>query len=112
MLLAMKLVAQRERARLVTRRALSLETRERLRAALHELAPGHVFWVFGSLVRPGAFNAASDVDLAFESLPPGVAEFGLATAIEERVGRPVDLLDFGRSRLRAKIQREGERWIA
>ena len=106
------LLAQRDRARTVARLQLFDDVRRRLRDALHEMAEGHVFWVFGSLVRRGAFNAASDIDLAFESLPDGFTEYQLAAEVEERLRRRVDLVDFRRSRLRPKIQREGERWIA
>jgi predicted nucleotidyltransferase len=87
-------------------------TRQRLREALHELAPGLPLWDFGSLVRPGVFNAPSDIDIAFTTLPPGISEFSLGAELEERLGRPVDAIDLTRTRLRKKIEREGERWIA
>ena len=94
------------------REALFEETRRRLREALHELAAGCEFWLFGSLLRRGIFNSASDVDIAWTQLPDGMTEFQLAAELEERLGRAVDVVDLTRSRLRAKILREGERWIA
>jgi predicted nucleotidyltransferase len=106
------LLAQRDRVRTLARLQLFDDARRRLRDALRERAAGHVFWVFGSLTRRGVFNSASDIDLAFESLPNGLTEYQLAAELEERLLRRVDLVDFHRSRLRDKIQREGERWIA
>ena len=108
----MTVLAERDRMRAEARRELFAVTRQRLREALHDLAPGHAFWIFGSLVRPGVFNAASDIDIAFTTLPPGVSEFSFGAELEERLGRSVDALDLARTRLRKKIEREGERWIA
>lgn len=108
----MTLLAQREVARAAAREALFHQTRAQLRAALRELAPGCEFWVFGSLVQPGRFNAASDVDLAFTMLPAGKTDFLLLAELEERLSRRVDVVDLYHSRLRSKIEREGERWIA
>jgi predicted nucleotidyltransferase len=108
----MTLLAQRDDARAAERAALFHATRSRLREALRELAPGCEFWVFGSLVHPGRFNATSDVDLAFTTLPAGKTEFLLLAELEERLSRRVDVVDLYHSRLRSKIEREGERWIA
>ena len=108
----MSLLAQREAERAAVRTALYETTRTRLRAALHQVAPGHAFWLFGSLVDPRRFNPKSDVDLAFTTLPAGMTEFALAGELQERLGRSVDVVDFEHSRLRSKIEREGERWIA
>jgi predicted nucleotidyltransferase len=107
----MTLLEQRERDRAGERLRLYDATRRRLREALQATAPGHEFWLFGSLRYAGRFNAASDVDLAFTTLPEGMTEYVLAAELEERLGRPVDLVDLQRTRLRAKIEREGERWI-
>jgi predicted nucleotidyltransferase len=108
----MTLLEEHECARMRERLRLYHTTRSRLREALAATASGIEFWLFGSLVTPGRFNAASDVDLAFRSLPPGMTEYLLAAELEERLGRPVDLVDLNRTRLRAKIEREGEPWIA
>lgn len=108
----MSLLAERERARVWARTQAFETTRSRLREALHELAPGCEFWLFGSVTVATRFNLASDVDLAFVTLPAGMTEFLLAAELEERIGRPVDIVDFQRTRLRPKIEREGERWIA
>lgn len=108
----MRLLKQRERERASERLRLYDATRIDLRAALHATAAGHEFWLFGSLRHPGCFNAASDVDIAFATLPAGMTEYSLAAELEERLGRRVDLIDLQHTRLRAKIEREGERWIA
>jgi predicted nucleotidyltransferase len=91
--------------------ALRLRTRERLRAALRELLPGRVCWVYGSLTQPGRFAEWSDVDLALEKEPEGRSIYLLMSLLSERVGREVDLTLLGETRLRGKIVKEGERWI-
>jgi predicted nucleotidyltransferase len=108
----MSFLAQQTRERQEVREALFDETRRRLGEALRELAPGREFWLFGSLLHRGVFNPASDVDVAWTTLPDGMTEFQLAAKLEERLGCPVDVVDLSRSRLRAKILREGEPWIA
>ncbi len=108
----MTFLAQRAHERQLRREVLFDEASRKLREALHELAPGREFWLFGSLLRRGVFNSASDVDLAWTTLPEGMTEFRLTAELAERLGRPVDLVELNHSRLRAKILREGERWIA
>lgn len=105
------LLARRDCDRADARLRLHAATRTRLREALHACAAGHEFWLFGSIVHPGRFNAASDIDLAFSTLPAETTEYQLAAELEEILGRPVDLVDLHRTRLRAKIEIEGERWI-
>jgi predicted nucleotidyltransferase len=68
-------------------------------------------WLYGSLVKPGRFHEWSDVDLAFESLPPGMSLEYLQSLLSADVGREVDVCLVDRTRLRATIEREGERWI-
>jgi predicted nucleotidyltransferase len=109
---SMAFLAQQAQERQKQREILFDDARRRLREALHELAPGHEFWLFGSLAQRGMFNSASDIDLAWTTLPEGMTEFQLAAELAERLGRPVDVIELPRSRLRAKIVREGERWIA
>ena len=108
----MTLLEDRHCARMSERLRLYDVTRTRLRAVIHALAAGHEFRLFGSLLHPGRFNAASDVDLAFTTLPAGKTEYELGAELEEHLGRPIDLVDFNHTRLRGKIEREGERWIA
>ena len=89
--------------------------RQRVLAHLHaeiEAVGGFPVWVFGSLTRPGRFRSSSDVDVAFEALPSGWSLYGLTAWLAERLGRRVDVVLLGESRLRAKIEREGERWTA
>lgn len=81
-----------------------------LKDALAELLPGQGCVVFGSVLQPGRFHDRSDVDIALWHTPPGVSEYRLQAALEERLRRPVDLVLLPESRLREKILREGELW--
>jgi predicted nucleotidyltransferase len=82
----------------------------RLREVLTELLPGETIWVFGSLAQPGRFGDHSDVDIALTRRPPRFSEFWLQGELELRLGRRVDVLVLPESRLRERIEREGERW--
>lgn len=85
--------------------------RDRLRQALGELLPrGSAVWIFGSILRPGRFREDSDVDIAVESLPPEVSEAWLQHQLALRMDRGVDLLNLHDTRLRPRIEREGEKW--
>jgi len=88
------------------------DTRSELRAALTEILPGTKVYVFGSLTRPGVFNARSDIDLALLNESKDLSVYGLAATLEERLGRPVDIVLLGRCRFAAKILREGELWMS
>ena len=107
----MTLLAERDAARRARRLDLYTETRSRLRTALAELVPGVRVIVFGSLTKPGVFNDASDIDLAFEN-EPSSGLFGVMEALTERLARPVDVVILDRCRFRDRIRREGELWIA
>lgn len=107
----MRLLLERNARRARERETERLALRSRLREALAELCPSREIFVFGSLTRTGKFFRRSDVDIAFEQLPEGVSPYGLAGLLEEKVGRPVDLVLLGETRLREKIQAEAERWI-
>ena len=104
------LAAERERRR---RRDAQLadHTRGLLTAALARHVPGTAVWVYGSLVKPGRFHEWSDVDVVFESLPAGMSLEYLRSLLSADVGREVDVCMLERTRLRAAIEREGERWI-
>jgi predicted nucleotidyltransferase len=108
----MTLLQQRDEARRQRRLQVYHETRTRLREYLSELIPGQPLIVFGSLCRPGVFNDASDVDIALETELPHWSAERLGDELMERLGRPVDVVVLNRSRLRAKILREGERWTS
>jgi predicted nucleotidyltransferase len=105
------LLQQRE----VTRRATRLhewrQAREQLKACLNRHLPGQRVWVFGSLLEPGRFNAASDIDIAIDSLPPCMSIYTLTALLDEDMKRSVDLVYLPESRLRSKIMTQGEPWI-
>ncbi len=83
----------------------------RLRTELASLLPGgDTVWVFGSLLQPGRFGAASDIDVALDRRPTAFSEFWLQGELEMRLGRRVDVLVLAETRLREKIEREGESW--
>ena len=89
--------------------------RERLVAALRQeitalLAPGEIVFVYGSITQPGRFADTSDLDLALVRRPPAFSEFWLQGELEMRLGRRVDVVLLGETRLREKIESEGWRW--
>ena len=93
------------------REAARVMAYRRLRAALSELLPpGSEVWVFGSVLKPGRFREDSDVDIAVVSLPAGRSEAWLQSELGLRLERPVDVLNLNETGLRAKIEKEGERW--
>ena len=106
----MTLLQERDAARRRRRLHIREETREKLRSALADLIPGERVVVFGSLVSPGVFNDASDVDIALERHPPAMSAGCLMVELMERLGRNVDVVMLSECRLRAKILREGETW--
>lgn len=106
----MTLLAQMQAEKAARRERLRLAVRARLQAALGEVLPGEGCWVYGSLTRAGGYRETSDVDLALEREPVGRSLFLLGSLLEEKVGRRVDLVLLGETRLAEKIRREGERW--
>ena len=100
-----------EEQRRLSRGLLWRETRERLLECLQRRIPGHRVWLFGSITRPGLFNAASDIDLALEEEPAGYTYHGLGSWLEQDLGRTVDVLLLSKTRLKEKILAEGEPWI-
>lgn len=106
----MTLLQKRDTDRQARRLTLRDEVRARLAEALAQLLPRSRVYVFGSLVRAGVFNAASDIDLALTEAPDGKTEWLLQAELEERLGRPVDIVFLDETRLREKILREGEAW--
>lgn len=93
------------------REAARAGARERLREVLSELLPaGSEIWVFGSLLKPGRFREDSDIDIAVERLPAGMSEAWLQYQLALRLDRSVDVLNLHETRLRSRIEREGEKW--
>lgn len=68
-------------------------------------------WGYGSVIKAGGFREDSDVDLAVERLPEGISLYLLQSLLLEAAGREVDVCVLSETRLRDKIEREGERWI-
>ena len=87
-------------------------TRLLLKEALHELVPGQKVVVFGSLAEPARFRRTSDVDIALEVEPASFSAHALGSMLEERLGRPVDVVLLSESRLEDSIRKKGETWIA
>ena len=106
----MTLLQKRDAARRRQRLEVLADTRRRLRTALADLMPGRQVIVFGSLTKPGVFNARSDVDLALEEPASGLDSLKLTSELMERLARPVDVVVLDRCRFREKIRREGEVW--
>ncbi len=100
-----------ERGRMTKRRAEAEHARQCLRLALGRVQGLNKAVVFGSLVRADAFHSRSDIDVAIEQEPPGQTCYQLAALLEEELGRPVDVVLLGETRLRDKIIREGELWM-
>ncbi|MGH9837869.1 MAG: nucleotidyltransferase family protein [Blastocatellia bacterium] len=87
-----------------------METLLRLRLFLERMLPGREVWVFGSVIRPGAFRENSDVDLALREEPADISSYRLQSLLEEALGRPVDVILLPESRFAETILREGQRW--
>ena len=92
------------------REVLRLSTQQDLQTALRELIPNERVIVFGSLLKPGRFNEASDVDLALEAEPKGISQYQLSSLLSEMLGRPVDVILLPECRFSDKIKREGALW--
>lgn len=99
--------SERAGRREAARRAAYARLREALAALL---PPGSEVWVFGSVLKPGRFREDSDVDIAVDSLPPGMSEAWLQYRLALLVDRGVDVLNLHETGLRSRIEREGEKW--
>ncbi len=108
MTLLQEVAQERFRAREIGRAA----SRETLVTAIREmLPPGVTVHLFGSITEAGRFTENSDIDLALDGDFSEADLTRVAVALEERLGRPVDLLVLDSSRLASKIRRTGEKWI-
>ena len=65
--------------------------------------------IFGSIDRPGRFDADSDVDIAIGELPPR-DYFTLKSHLEFALCRQVDLVELDRCHFAASIRRTGTTW--
>lgn len=86
--------AQRDQERRAERERLRLEVLERARAAIRKRAPEfpaiRAVYLFGSLLQPGRFHSASDVDVAIDCVDLE-AETPFWRSLEEALERNVDL---------------------
>lgn len=105
------LLQQRDAARKATRLSEWHQAREQLKTCLKRHLPGQKIWVFGSILKESIFNAASDIDLAIDTLPAGMSIYTLTALLDEDMKRRVDVVYLPESRLRNKIISEGESWI-
>lgn len=104
------LLQRREAERLQKRERLRTETLEMLRAVLREVLPGQAVYVYGSILQPGRFRTRSDIDLALVEEPTDRSIYRVQAQLETALRRPVDLCVLGETRLRRKIETEGQRW--
>src|SRR5690349_18625567 len=103
----MTLLQQMDRDRRQQRERLRCATLDQLRAAWRDtIAPMPVI-VFGSVLKAGRFDEASDVDLALESEPLEMSIYQLSSLLAERLGRRVDIVLLAECRFAQKILREG-----
>jgi predicted nucleotidyltransferase len=106
----MSLLQQREievKSRNEERRLAMLET---LHKELGRLVPGSVVWVYGSLLVPGGFTEASDVDVAFESIPQ-LDLYLLQSLLSSAIRCEADVCILSETRMASEIRRTGQKWI-
>ena len=65
--------------------------------------------IFGSILRPGAFDERSDVDLAIPPVAPR-SYFKLKSHLEDGLCRLVDLVDLDGCHFAGAITRDGLQW--
>ena len=85
------------------------QERERLRRAVQARALRLLDVLFGSVVRPGHFDAKSDVDVAIPAVAPR-AYFTLMGHLEDGLMRDVDLVTIDSCHFADTIRRTGLRW--
>jgi predicted nucleotidyltransferase len=105
------LLQEMNQKRAAANEALRARTRERLREALRRFKPADRVMVFGSLSKPGHFNASSDIDIALENEPAGMSLYQLTGLLAEEMGRPVDVVVLSECRFRERIKQQAETWM-
>lgn len=103
-------LSQRREVQEQERRALLVRVCDTLDSLPSSYRPNQVY-IFGSLIRPWAFTADSDIDLAVESLAPENF-FTLMGILAAELGREVDLIDLSRCHFAPQIRQEGRLWTA
>ncbi len=102
--------ARRAASRRATREALREHKLAQARKAIRRLAPQYPavrrVYLFGSLLRPGRFHAASDIDVALECDDLEV-ETPFARALERELATPIDLRPF-KGAVTEAVRNDGE----
>lgn len=103
--------ARRNAERRAAREALRERELAAARAAIRLFAPRfsaiRAVYLFGSVLQPGWFTAASDVDVAVE-IDDLEAEGPFVRALEAELHRPVDLRPYAGA-IREAVETEGEK---
>jgi predicted nucleotidyltransferase len=107
----MKILLEERRRRQSQEEAQRQDLLEKMPGLLGEQVPGAVVWLYGSLLVPGKFHDGSDIDLAFEYLPPGKSIYRIQSELSRSCGREVDVCLLEETRLQESIRREGVQWI-
>jgi len=90
------------------------EMLSRIDSVLHQLSKRYVWqeiYVFGSVVREGAYQSDSDVDFAIKGLPKDDL-FRFVAELSDSLACPVDVVPFEETRLSERIREKGVRWEA
>ena len=88
--------------------ALRLDTLENAKVVIRNYFsayPGTTVYLTGSIVKPGAFSAASDIDVAVEGFPG--SRLDLYTDLSSLIGWPIDIVIMERCGFANSIRRNG-----
>lgn len=87
---------------------LRLGTLEKAKAVIRNYFsayPGTTVYLTGSIVKPGAFSAASDIDVAVEGFPG--SRLDLYTDLSSLIDWPIDIVIMERCEFADSIQQNG-----
>lgn len=94
--------AQREEKRLETLR----DVREKIYRYFIDKSVARVY-IFGSILKEGAFYDFSDIDIAVEGLDKNY--FRVCAEVEDIVGRNIEIVELEKCRFRESVERYGIR---
>lgn len=101
-------IAKKNLRREARRRRQLAELRSQLREYFARKKVARVY-LTGSIIRPGAFDEDSDIDIAVRGLEDDF--FRVSAELEALVGRDLDLIELERCPFAAQVEREGVRII-